>query len=123
MDCIIYCNIDQHKHEGYATDLNNGNFENDFNVAIAGTDIEKNYINSGYIYSNINDQQQNPTLQLLSTVTNIKSTVSITNQLTSTTIFYYSNGQLILLSNQENPYYFTFAFPYLFLFRTGGYLE
>lgn len=56
IDTIVHCNTNQNKREGYATDLNNGNFENDLNAAIAGTDIEANHINSGYIYSDIDDQ-------------------------------------------------------------------
>lgn len=99
MDSIIHCNVDQYKRESYTTDLNDSNFENDLNTAIASTIIEKNYINSGCVYSDIDNQQQNPILQLLFAVTNIKSTVSTTDQPTSTTISYYSSSQLVLLNN------------------------
>ncbi len=40
MDNIVHCNVDQHEREDYVTDLNNGNFENDLNAAIASTGIE-----------------------------------------------------------------------------------
>ncbi len=71
MDNIIHCNANQHEREGYATDLNDGNFENDLDAAIAGNGIEGDHINSGCIYSDIDDQRQNPTLRLLSAVANI----------------------------------------------------
>ncbi len=49
MDNIIHCNANQYEREGYITDLNDDNFENDLDVAIAGTGIERDYINSGCI--------------------------------------------------------------------------
>ncbi len=71
MDNIAYFNADQHKRKGYATDLNDSNFENDLDAAIVGTGIEGDHINSGCVYSDIDDQWQNPTLRLLSAVANI----------------------------------------------------
>lgn len=56
MDSIMYCNINQHKYEGYRTDFNNNNFENNFNVVMMGTSIKENYINSSYVYSDIDNQ-------------------------------------------------------------------
>ncbi len=120
MDNIVHYNINQHECEGYATDLNDGNCENDFDAAIAGTGIEEDRINSGCVYSDIDDQRQNFTLWLLPTVANIQATISTIDQPTTTIISYCSNGQLIPLNNWEDPYYFTSAFPFLFLFRTGG---
>ncbi len=123
MYSIVNYNDDQHERKGYATDFNDDNFENDLDIFITSTDIERNRINSGCVYSDINNQQQNLTLQLLSAITNIKPTVSTINQLTSTTISYCRSGQLILLNNWENSYNFTSAFPYLFSFGTGSHLE
>ncbi len=57
MDSIIHCNANQHKREGYMSNLNDGNFENDLNTAIAGTGIEGDYINSDCVYSDIDDQR------------------------------------------------------------------
>lgn len=62
MDSIVYCDSDQHKRKNYATDLNDDNFGNDFNTAIASTSIKRNYINSGCVYSNIDNKRQNSTL-------------------------------------------------------------
>ncbi len=92
MDNIVHCNADQHEREGYATDLNNGNFENDLDAAIAGTGIEEDHINNSDVYSDIDDQRQNPTLQLLSAVVNIQATVSTRDQPISSTILYCSSG-------------------------------
>ncbi len=49
MDNIVHYNANHHECEGYATDLKDGNFENDLDAAIAGTGIEKDHINSGYV--------------------------------------------------------------------------
>ncbi len=56
MDNIVYCNANKQEPEGYTTDLNDGNFENDLDAAIAGTGIEGDHINSGCVYSDIDDQ-------------------------------------------------------------------
>ena len=61
-DNIVHCNTNQHKCKGYATDFNNGNFENDLDIAIVGTNIEGDHINLGCIYSYNDDQRQNLTL-------------------------------------------------------------
>ena len=55
IDSIIYCNANQFKRENYAINFNDGNFENDFDAAIVGIDIERDHINSSYIYSDINN--------------------------------------------------------------------
>ena len=55
MNSIIYYIANQHKREGYIIDLNDGNFENDFDVVIMGTSIERNHINSGCKYNDIDD--------------------------------------------------------------------
>ncbi len=123
MDNIVHCNTDQHEREGYVTDLKDSNFENDCDAIIAGTSIEGDHINSGCVYSDIDNQRQNLTLRLLSAVANIQATVFTTDQLTSTTILYRSSGQLILLNDWEDPYYFTSVFLYLFPFGNRGHLE
>ena len=55
MNNIVHCNANQHEYEGYVTDLNDGNFENNLNAAIACTDIKEDHINSGCVYSDIDD--------------------------------------------------------------------
>lgn len=53
MDSIVYCNANQYKQEGYATDLNNDNIENNLDTAIASTSIKGDHIHSGCVYSDI----------------------------------------------------------------------
>lgn len=70
------------------------NHENDLFAAIADINIEKNYIHKGYIYSDISDRRQNPTLQLLLTITNIKNIDLSSNSISLLIIFYCSKAGL-----------------------------
>ena len=79
MDSTVHCNANLYKFEGYATNLNDGNLENDLNATIASIGIEGEYINTGCIYRNIDNQHQNSTLRLLFIIVNIKLTVSTTD--------------------------------------------
>ena len=123
MDSIVHYNVNQRKCESYVTNLNDSNFENDLNTTIASTSIERDYINTGCVYNDIDNQRQNLILQLLFAVVNIKLTIFTTNQPTSTIISYCSSGQLVLLNNWEDPHYLTSAFFCLFPFGIGGHLE
>lgn len=79
MDNIVHYNVNQHKCEDYTTDLNDNNYENDFDAAIAGTGMERDHINNGCVYSDIDNQWKNFILRLLFTVANIKLTISNTD--------------------------------------------
>lgn len=81
------------------TVFNDGNFENNLDVTIAGTGIEGDHSNSGCVYSDIDDQRQNATLRVLSAIANIKPTISTTDPATSTAISYHSISQLVPLNN------------------------
>ena len=59
---VVHYNNNQDKYESSTTDLNNINFENNFDASIVSTGIEENYVNSDYKYSDINNQWQNLTL-------------------------------------------------------------
>ena len=50
------------------------NHENYLHATIADTKIERDHTYNSYIYNDINDRRQNPTLQLLSAIGNIKAT-------------------------------------------------
>lgn len=52
---MVHCNPDHYKSVGYVVDLYNSNYKNNFDAAIVDTGIEGNNINSGCIYSNINN--------------------------------------------------------------------
>lgn len=107
---------------GYAVDFYNGYYKNDLNIAIADTSIERDNINSGYVYSNIDNVHQNPILQILFVIGNIKATTLASNTMI-TVIFYCNKSRLVLLNDWKNPHYFTAAFFYLFLFRNKRYLK
>lgn len=55
MDNIVYCNSDQHKCERYVTNLYDVNYENNLDAARVSFGIEEDYINTGCVYSNIDD--------------------------------------------------------------------
>ncbi len=55
MHSIMHYNTNQHKREGYVTELNNGNFRNDLNAVIVGTGIDRDHINSSCIYNDIDN--------------------------------------------------------------------
>ena len=58
---MLYCNPDHYKCMGYTVDLCDSNYENNFDIAIADISIERDNINSGCVYSDINNIQQNLT--------------------------------------------------------------
>lgn len=62
IESMVHFDFNHHKCENYATELNNSNFENNFNAAIVNTGFKKDYINSGCEYSDINNRQQNSIL-------------------------------------------------------------
>ncbi len=120
---MVHCDSDQHKRQGYATDLCDDNIENDLDAAIASAGIEGDHINSGCVYSDIDDGRQNPTLCLLSVIGNIKAQAPTPDPPRSDIVTFRPRGQPVPLNNWENPHYFTSAFPCLFPFGTGDHLE
>lgn len=80
-------------------------------------------MNSGCVYSNIDNESQNPTFQLLSVIGNMKAQTPITDLPRLDIITFCMRGQTLPLNNWEDPHYFTFAVPCLFLFRTRGHLD
>ncbi len=57
MNNIIHYNANQAEREGYTTNLNDRNFENDLDATIAGTGLKSDHINSGCVYNDIDDQR------------------------------------------------------------------
>lgn len=103
--------------------LGNDNFENDLDIAIANTEIKADQLHSGRVYSDINDERQNLTLKLLSTIDNIKSKIMVASNTAVSTIIYYSKSRLILLNNCKNLFYFPVAFLTLFFFGDSGHFR
>lgn len=95
---MIYCNFNYYKRVSYVVDLCDSNNENNLDVAIADTGIEEDNINSGCVYSNINNLWQNLTLQLLFAIGNIKTT-ALASDITTTVISYCNKGRLVPLND------------------------
>lgn len=119
IDNMVHCNPNHYKRMCYAVDLCDSNYENDFDITIENTSIERDNINSGCVYSNINNLRENLTLQFLFAIGNMKATAFALN-ITTTIISYCNKSPLIPLNDWEDPYYFTAAFFYLFLFENRG---
>lgn len=121
-DNIVYCDLDYYKRVGYVVNLYDCNYKNDLDATIADTSIEENHINSICVWSNIDDERQNLTLELLPAISNIKTTILALN--TTTTIISYCNKDwLIPLNDWEDSHYFIATFYYLFPLGNRNYLK
>lgn len=96
---MVHYKSDDYKHICYTTDLYNNNFENNLDVSIMDINIKKYHIYRCYVYNNIDNRQQNPTLQFLSIIGNIKVSALTLDILTITVIFYCNKSRFILLNN------------------------
>ncbi len=99
MDTMVHCDSNQHKQQGYTTDLCNGNFENELDAFIASIRIKEDHINSGCIYSNIDDRRQNLNICLLSVIGNIKAQAPTLDSSRSDIVIFCMRDQLVLLNN------------------------
>ena len=113
----MLCNSDSKEQEGYAVLLCDDNFENDLDAAKADTKIKADQLHSGYVYSDINNERQDPISKLLSAINNIKSKTIVANNITVRTITHHSKGHFILLNDWEDIFYLHAVFPTLFLFE------
>ena len=59
---IVNCNFNYYKHWGYTDNICEDNYENDFHAAKMDIEIKGHHIQSGCVYSNIDDGRQNLTL-------------------------------------------------------------
>jgi hypothetical protein len=130
---------DHHEREGYTVSLKTGNYENDLHAAqdvLVEADDHETLI-SGSVYTDINGERQDPNVRLIDTLRRVmvgslcapsESTLDADNatvqrrpgQGTVPTISYAIRGQSALMSNWEDPHFFTAAFPALFPTGTGG---
>ena len=122
LDQVVHCEPDNSERDSYAVPSNGENFENDLDHAITEAGIEGDAIQTGCVYSDIDDNRQNPTLKLLSAIDNTNSGTNPSHD-AHPAISYQAKGQLIPLNDWENPHYFTAAFPTLFPFGDGGHIE
>lgn len=134
-------NGDHDERVGYTVNLENGNYENDWQAA------EESLINqdtaaplmTGSITTDINGERQNPDTLTLNTLLHLVSNkfpsvnpdqevqlnqhLGDTGQNTIPLISYKIEGQAALLNHWNDPHYFTAAFPTLFPAGIGGHLD
>lgn len=79
--------------------LRDDKFENDLNTAIANTKIEVDQLHNIYVYSDIDNGRQNPTLKLLSAIDNIKSKTMLARDTVIPIITYHSKCHLIFFND------------------------
>lgn len=136
-------NPDHHEREGYTVSLQSGNYENDLHAAQDGafdTGNNEPFV-TGSVYTDVNGERADPNLRLidalLRVVTDNSSRIDETTQAADDsedrdhgqgqshlpTISYAIRGQATLMSNWEDPHYFTGAFPTLFPTGHGGHLD
>jgi hypothetical protein len=143
-DHIICINdTDHHERAGYTVDLENHNYENDWQAAEDdGSDpAGVTPLLTGSVTTDINGERQNPDMRILSSVYNIVNPASQDDtQITATSydeqgdrerrapqttpvIKYTIRGQATLLNHWQDSRYFLTAFPTLFPMGVGGHLD
>jgi hypothetical protein len=120
---------DHHEREGYTVNLQEGNYENDFQAAEADASDPGGgaLLMTGSVTTDINGERQNPDLRILDTLMDLVANRSlVTDQpdhRRTPVIRYTIRGRTTLVNHWDDPYYFTAAFPTLFPTGVGGHLE
>ena len=65
---IVNYNSKYYKRLGYIANICEDNYKNDIYAAIPDKKIERDHIDSGYIYNNFDNRRKNPILQLLKSI-------------------------------------------------------
>ena len=125
---IVQCDNAHHEKEGYASDLAENNYENDFQVAIdlAESDqlpgVAQNTMN-GCVYVDVENNRQHPTDRLITALQAEKyNDLDSAEAVPDSIITYRHQGQAQPLNDYEDSFFFTATFPTLFLFGNGGHL-
>ena len=129
---------DHHEREGYTVSLQTGNCENDLQAAqddVLDSDDHEALI-TGSVYTDVNGERQDPNVRLIDTLRRvIAGNPCATDENAPAadesrpakgilpTISYAVRGRSALMSNWEDPHYFTAAFPTLFPNGRGGHQE
>jgi hypothetical protein len=131
---------DHHEREGYTVSLQSGNHENDLHAAqdeAFQTNDHDPFV-TGSVYTDINGERTDPNVRMIDALLGITANDSsggsqetqtagdITGQHrqgNTPMISYAIRGQATLMSNWEDPHYFTGAFPTLFPSGLGGHLD
>ncbi|KAJ5198759.1 uncharacterized protein N7498_007876 [Penicillium cinerascens] len=140
---ICVDNTDHHERAGYSVNLQEGNYENDWQAAEDNHQfIDDSLPVTGSVTTDLNGDRQNPDLRLLNTVFTLvndpplktqpqfapTSHASHSSQQPTAhqrvpTIEYRIHGQVSLLNQWDDPHYLTSAFPTLFPGGIGGHLD
>lgn len=134
--------LDHHEREGYTVSLQSGNYENDLHAAQdqARDVVDYEALVTGSVFTDIDGERQDLGVRLIDTLRNVMAgnpcganeNIPDTDDATdgqkptrrnTPTISYAMRGQSALVSDWEDPYYFTAAFPTLFPKGIGGYLD
>lgn len=141
---ICLGDTDHHERAGYCVNLQEGNYENDWQAAEVNNDdsIEDSLPVTGSVTTDLNGDRQNPDLRLLNTVCTLLNDqpletqpqfmptshanhpvrrVTIPHQ--TPVIEYGIRGRVSLLNQWQDPHYLTSAFPTLFPGGIGGHLD
>ena len=133
---------DHHEREGYTINLENGNHENDFHAShneSVHADDEEAFI-TGSVYTDINGERQDPNVRMINALLGLvannprrpNETVLPQEDISDNhsqdqqklpMLSYAIRGRATLMSNWENPQYFTTAFPTLFPNGIGGHQD
>ncbi|KAH6668246.1 hypothetical protein B0J14DRAFT_488315 [Halenospora varia] len=132
---------DHHERGGYTVNLQTGNCENDLQAAqddVLDSDDHEALI-TGSVYTDVNGERQDPNVRLIDTLRRVMAGNSCApnesipdaddarddrpGQGNIPTISYAMRGQSGLMSNWEDPHYFTAAFPTLFPSGIGGHQD
>ncbi|CAG8102726.1 unnamed protein product [Penicillium nalgiovense] len=126
---------DHNERVGYSVNLQEGNYENDWQAAedSSGHLTENPLPVTASVTVDVNGERQNPDLRLLNTMNTLIDDSSPGVQprftpaghsdqagLSSPVIEYGVRGQALLLNQWQDHHYFTSAFPTLFPMGTGG---
>jgi hypothetical protein len=134
-------NTDHDERQGYTVDLQDGNYENDWQAAEHDASDQSAPLLTASVAIDINGERQNPDVRVLNAVYNlVNGRQSTTEQSGSTSgilpdqgpevsntnipvLQYTIHGQAALLNHWHDSHYFTAAFPTLFPMGVGGHLD
>lgn len=110
------------EREGYVTDLEIENFENDLHHADSNVEISDSGLLSDCLYTNVDHTWDHFTIKLVFAITNHKRKSN--NKDDNIPIVTYKNSSRVVhLNNWENLVYFMAFLPSLFLFGIGDHVS
>ena len=122
LENIVQCDNMHPEKEGYVADLEKGNYEDDFQVALDTggvnrlSDSTQETIN-GCVYVDAENREEHPTGKFVAALQTEKQNDSNSSKTSSELeITYCRQNQAQLLNDHKDPCFFTMAFPTLFLF-------